>query len=196
MAQNKKSKNKEVKKEVESIVDTVDIDKINQIIDSSNINDFVLTKKTLTNIAEWALDGKSQFEIAHNLELTPLEWQYLMRICPAIMLVMQHCTAYADIVVAGTLFQTAIGGKTIKKKVPLKVKEYDQDTGKVIGEHYEMVEVEEVTEPNPFLLKYLAENKLSEKFGKGIKNNVGEHRDIINNMTEDERKAFEEMSAK
>lgn len=196
MAQNKKSKNKEVKKEVESIVDTVDIDKINQIIDSSNINDFVLTKKTLTNIAEWALDGKSQFEIAHNLELTPLEWQYLMRICPAIMLVMQHCTAYADIVVAGTLFQTAIGGKTIKKKVPLKVKEYDQDTGKVIGEHYEMVEVEEVTEPNPFLLKYLAENKLSEKFGKGIKNNVGEHRDIINNMTEDERKAFEEMSSK
>ena len=188
---------KELKKELNKITDVVDYNEMNKIInDSGQLEHFSLTKKTLTNIAEWALDGKSQFEIAHNLELTPLEWQYLIGVCPAILLVMQHSRAYADIVVAGTLFQTAIGGQKIKKKVPMKVKEYTVDEkGRsiVVGEHYEMVEIEETTPANPYLLKYLAEHKLSEQFGKETKDNSAEHRGIIDAMTEEERKAFEEM---
>lgn len=188
---------KELKKELNKITDVVDYNEMNKIIaDGGQLEHFSLTKKTLTNIAEWALDGKSQFEIAHNLELTPLEWQYLIGVCPAILLVMQHSRAYADIVVAGTLFQTAIGGQKIKKKVPMKVKEYSVDEkGRsiVVGEHYEMVEIEEIAPANPYLLKYLAEHKLSEQFGKETKDNSAEHRGIIDAMTEEERKAFEEM---
>ena len=196
MAQSKR----EIKKELKKITDTIDIDNMNNIISQNDqLEDFTITKKTLMNIAEWALDGKSQFEIAHNLELTPLEWQYLIDVCPAILLVMEHSRAYADIVVAGTLFQTAIGGKKIVKKVPLKVKEYDTDNkGRsiVVGEHYELVEVEEITQPNPYLLKWLAENKLSEKFGKEKKDTSQEHRDIIDAMSEEELKAVEEMGRK
>ena len=196
MAQTKK----EIKKELKNIIDVVDIEQLNSILDKSGrFEDFSISKKTLMNIAEWALDGKTQFEIAHNLELTPLEWQYLIKTCPAILVVMQHSSAYADIVVSGTLFQTAIGGKVIKKKLPMKVKEYDVDSkGRsiVVGEHYEMVEYEEVTEPNPMLLKYLAEHKMSEQFGKEKVDNSQEHRDIIENMSEEERKALEEMSGK
>ena len=190
----------EIKKELKSIIDVVDIEQLNSILDKSGrFEDFSISKKTLMNIAEWSLDGKTQFEIAHNLELTPLEWQYLTKTCPAILLVMQHSSAYADIVVSGTLFQTAIGGKIVKKKIPMKVKEYDVDSkGRsiVVGEHYEMVEYEEVTEPNPMLLKYLAEHKMSEQFGKEKTDNSLEHRNIIDNMSEEERKALEEMSGR
>jgi len=187
---------KEIKKEIDDIFGTVDIEQLNKVIGLDNqidtANGFKITHKTLKNIGEWALDGKSVFQIAHNLELTPIEMQYLMKVCPAILLVMEHTTAYADVVVAGTLFQTAIGGKVIKKKIPMKVKDYDN--GKVIGEHYEMIEVEETTEPNPILLKYLAEHKMSEKLGGGIKDNSKEHRDIIDNLTAEELKNLEEMS--
>lgn len=189
---------KEIKKQLSKITDVIDYEEMNNTLKlEGGLKDFTITKRTLMNIAEWALDGKSQFEIAHNLELTPLEWQYLMKICPAILIVMQHSRAYADVVVAGTLFQTAIGGKVIKKKIPMKVKDYDVDEkGRsiVVGEHYEMIEVEEVTEPNPMLLKYLAEHKLSEQFGKESTDNSQEHRGVIDAMTEEERKLFEEMN--
>ena len=190
MALNKK----QVKKELDKITDTIDYDQINKIIATNDsFEDFTITKQTLKNIGSWALDGKSQFEIAHNLELTPNEFKYLCKICPTILVVMQHSTAYADIVVAGSLYQTAIGGHTIKRKAPMKIKDYNED-GKVIGEHIEIVEYDEVQPSNPYLLKYLAEHKLSEQFGKEKVDNSAEHRGVIDNMSEEEIKAFQEMS--
>ena len=81
-------------------------------------------------------------------------------------------------------------GKIIKKKVPMKVRDYVE--GKIVGEHYEYVEVEEETQPNPYLLKFLAENKLSEKCGGSKKDSADEHREVIENMTEDEINAIKE----
>lgn len=183
---------KDLKDELNKITDTVDIDLTNKVLDlSEEIESFHLTKKTLNNIAKWALDGKSQFEIAQNLELSKKEWTYLCKVCPAILLVMQHSQAYADIVVAGTLYQTAIGGHTIIKKVPMKIKEYDD--GRVIGEHVEIIEVPEVQAPNPYLLKYLAENKLSEQFGKVKTDNSKEHREVVDVMSEEELKLIEKL---
>ena len=185
---------KDIKNELDKITDTVDIDITNKVLDlSGQIEKFHLTKKTLNNIAKWALDGKSQFEIAQNLELSKKEWAYLIRVCPAIIMVMQHSQAYADLVVAGTLYQTAIGGNIVKKKVPIKVKEYSH-TGRIIGEHIEIVEYDEVQQPNPYLLKYLAENKLSEQFGKVKVDNSKEHRDVIDAMGEEELKIVEALS--
>lgn len=192
---------KEIKAELDKITDTVDIDLTNKVIDlSGQIEKFHLTKKTLNNIAKWALDGKSQFEIAQNLELSTKEWEYLIKICPAIIFVMQHSQAYADVVVAGTLYQTAIGGHKIHKKIPMKVKDYgyNEDTGKswVVGEHIEMVEYDEEQPPNPYLLKYLAENKLSENFGKIKTDNSKGHREVIDVMSEEELKLIEKLGKK
>ena len=189
MARNRK----ELKEELNKITDTVDLKAVNQVMElSGEFENFGLTKKTLNNIAKWALDGKSQFEIAKNLELTQKEWLYLCKVCPAILLVMQHSQAYADIVIAGSLYQTAIGGHTIKKKVPIKLKDYD-DNGRVVGEHIEIVEIDEVQAPNPMLLKYLAENKLSENFGKVKTDNSKEHREVVDAMSEEELKVIESL---
>ena len=186
---------KDLKQELDKITDTVDIDFTNKIIDlSEEIEDFHLTKKTLNNIAKWALDGKSQFEIRQNLELSDKEWKYLIKICPAIILVMQRSEAYADIVVAGTLYQTAIGGHTIHRKQPIKIKEYDD--GRVVGEHIEYAEWDEVQPANPYLLKYLAENKLSENFGKIKTDNSKEHREVVDVMSEEELKLIEKLGNK
>lgn len=186
---------KDLKQELDKITDTVDIDFTNKIIDlSEEIEDFHLTKKTLNNIAKWALDGKSQFEIRQNLELSDKEWKYLIKICPAIILVMQRSEAYADIVVAGTLYQTAIGGHTIHRKQPIKIKEYKD--GRVVGEHIEYAEWDEVQPANPYLLKYLAENKLSENFGKVKTDNSKEHREVVDVMSEEELKLIEKLGNK
>lgn len=189
MARNKK----ELKQELKKITDTVNIELTNKVLNmSEEIKDFKLTEKTLNNIAKWALDGKSQFEIAQNLELSKKEWDYLLKVCPSILLVMQHSQAYADIVIAGSLYQTAIGGHTIHKKAPIKIKEYDN--GRVVGEHIEYAEWDEVQPSNPYLLKYLAENKLSENFGKVKVDNSKEHREVIDAMTEEELKTIESLN--
>ena len=182
----------DLKKELNKITDTVNIDLVNQVIQmGGELENFKLDKRVLTNIAKWALDGKSQFEIAQNLELTKKEWSYLCKVCPSILLVMQHSKAYADLVVAGTLYQTAIGGHTIHRKQPIKIKEYDD--GRVIGEHIEYAEWDEVQPSNPFLLKYLAENKLSENFGKVKADNSKEHREVVDIMTEEELSLIEKL---
>lgn len=192
MPKKENPKNK-IKKELEKITDTVDLENINNQLKNANIDKIEISKKTLTNIAKWFLDGKSEFEVRQNLELSSSEWNYLLKICPAVVFVMQHSMAYADMVVGGTLFQTAIGGRIIKKKVPMKVKDYVD--GKVVGEHYEIIEVEEESQPNPYLLKYLAENKLSEQFGNKKKDLSKEHRDVIDAMTEDEINAINEYKS-
>lgn len=183
---------KDLKQELDKITDTVDIDITNKIIDlSGEIEKFHLTKKTLNNIAKWSLDGKSQFEIQQNLELNDKEWKYLIRVCPAILLVMQHSQAYAEIVVAGTLYQTAIGGHKIHRKQPIKIKEYDN--GRVIGEHIEYAEWDEVQPSNPYLLKYLAESKLSENFGQAKIDNSKEHREVVDVMSDEELAIIEKL---
>lgn len=184
---------KEITQELKKITDTVDITITNKVLDlSGEMESFRLTKKTLENIAKWALDGKSQFEIRQNLELSDKEWKYLIKVCPAILLVMQHSQAYADIVVAGTLYQTAIGGHTIHRKQPIKIKEYEN--GRVTGEHIEYAEWDEVQPSNPYLLKYLAENKLSENFGKTKVDNSKEHREVIDALNDEELKLIEKLS--
>lgn len=190
MAQTKR----DIKKELDKITDTVDIDLTNKVLDMTPegmFEKFDLSKKTLNNIAKWALDGKSQFEIAQNLELTKKEWGYLCKVCPTILLVMQHSRAYADVVVAGTLYQTAIGGHTIHRKVPIKIKEYDN--GRVVGEHIEYAEYDEVQPSNPYLLKYLAEHKLSENFGAVQTDNSKEHREVVDVMSEEELALIEKL---
>lgn len=183
----KKKESTNVKEMVKDYANAIDFNFTNEIIEKSErLNDFKLSKPILENIAEWALNGNSDQEIRKKLELDKEQWGLLVSICPTLVLVMSHSRALADTIVAGSLFQVAIGGKKIKKLVPRAIGIYSED-GKKIGERLETIEVWEELPPNPILLKFLAEHKLSEKFGENKADNSQEYRDFIDNLTPEDR---------
>lgn len=156
----------------------INYDLVNKAISLSNDKDLqAISKKTVANIAKWALNGSSNAEIAENLELSQKQFKVLCEICPVLIYVMKESREMADIVIAGSLFQTAIGGKVIHKRVPIKVKDYEN--GVCVGEHIEYADTTEEMKPDSYLLKFLAENKLSEKFGKEKVDSSEEHKKII-----------------
>ena len=155
--------NKNVIDPVRELAKNVDIKTVNAILSNTELKDFEMNKSTIANIAEWALNGDSDTEIRKKLSLNKNQWAILVTVCPTLLLVMKESRALADVVVAGSLFQTAVGGRIITKQQPVKVKKYDDD-GKCCGEEIQIVEIQEELPPNPLLLKFLAENKLTEKF--------------------------------
>lgn len=179
----------------ETLIKSADIEYINQLLKKGDVGDFQMSKSTLSNIAGWALNGDSDAEIRKRLDLNKHQWAILCTVCPTMIMIMQHSRAMADLVVAGSLFQTAIGGKRIKKQVPVKEKiyEWNEDTGKswVVGEKTTIVEIEEELPPNPLLLKFLAENKLSEQFGdkKGV--NDKKIKEFVESLTPEDRALLE-----
>lgn len=183
------SKNKD--KTTEQLIKRADIDYINKMLSKSgDMNDFAMSPSTLSNIAGWALNGASDQEIRKNLDLNKHQWAILCTVCPTMIMIMQHSRAMADMVVAGSLFQTAIGGKRIKKQQPVRVREYDEK-GLVCGEHYEVVEIEEELPPNPVLLKFLAENKLSEQFGDKKTNRNEKLRELVDSLSPEDKALIE-----
>lgn len=175
----------------EQLIKQADISYINKLLSKSDeMGDFVMSQSTLTNIAGWALNGASDNEIRKNLDLNKHQWAILCTVCPTMIMVMQHSRAMADVVVAGSLFQTAIGGKRIKKQQPVRVREYD-DKGLVCGEHYEIIEIEEELPPNPVLLKFLAENKLSEQFGDKKASRNEKLRELVDSLSPEDKALIE-----
>lgn len=163
-----------------------DYDAINHIISITNNEDLgKISKQVVKNIAEWSLNGEDKKQIAERLEMTPKQFDTLCKICPVLIHVMESGTQMANIVATGSLFQTAIGGQFIKKQVAVKVKDYDSD-GTVIGEHYEKMWIEEELPPNPMLLKFIAEKKLSERFGDDKADQDKVINTTIDNMTKEE----------
>jgi 6-pyruvoyl-tetrahydropterin synthase len=177
---------KEEKKVVQSIIEQIDLKSLNIQLEGK-VNNLILTEKTLENIAKWALDGKSQTEIRNNLELTEYEWEYLKMTCPTMLLLMSKTTAYADVVIAGTLVQTAIGGVEYEEPTPIKIKLYEN--GRCVGEDVKIIKVPKKTQPNPDLLKFLSIHKLSENFSEKPKTDSKEYKDVIATMSDDEKKA-------
>lgn len=177
---------------IKELAKNVDIKTVNQLLSQTELKDFEMNKSTITNIAEWALNGNSDNEIRQKLSLNKNQWAILVTICPTLLLVMKESRALADVVVAGSLFQTAIGGKIITKQQPVKIKLYDAD-GKVYGEKVEIVETKEELPPNPLLLKFLAEHKLSEKLGDNPINRESEYKKMVESLTPEERALIEAM---
>lgn len=165
-------KKPQVDEDTTKLISKVDIDFVNQLMNNSQeMKDFAISKSTLANISSWALNGESDKEIREHLDLTEHQFAILCTVCPTLLLIMERSRAMADLIVAGSLFQTAIGGKRIKKQQAVKVGDYVD--GVKVGEHVEKVWLEEELPPRPELLKFLAENKLSEQFGerKGVDDN-------------------------
>ena len=100
----------------------------------------------------------------------------------------------ADTIIAGSLFQVAIGGKKIRKTVAKNVTEYDSN-GKACGQHLETIELWEEMPPNVEALKFLATHKLSEKFGDKQVDNSSRMKDLVNKFTP-EQMAIIEMASK
>lgn len=178
-------------KTTEQLIKQADIDYINKLLSKTDdMGDFAMSPSTLSNIAGWALNGASDQEIRKNLDLNKHQWAILCTVCPTMIMIMQHSRAMADMVVAGSLFQTAIGGKRIKKQQPVRVREYDEK-GLVCGEHYEVIEIEEELPPNPVLLKFLAENKLSEQFGDKKTNRNEKLRELVDSLSPEDKALIE-----
>lgn len=169
----------------------LDYDFINNIIKTTDNTDIgKISEKTIRNICKWALNGLSSEEISANMELTQKQFNLLCTICPTIVYVMQSSYAFADMVIAGTMFERAIGHCKIKKQVLAKVKDYNEN-GQVCGEHYDKIWVEEELPPDPNLLKYIAEKRLSEKFGEKVVDDDEETRKVVKTLTP-EQMAFVE----
>lgn len=177
---------------IRELAKNVDIKTVNQLLSNTELKDFEMNKSTISNIAEWALNGSSDTEIRQRLSLNKHQWAILTTVCPTLLLIMKDSRALADVVVAGSLFQTAVGGKRIRKQVPVKFKVYDEN-GKVEREDYKVIEIEEELPPNPLLLKFLAEHKLSEKFGETRIESNDNMKKIIETMTPEERALIEAM---
>lgn len=177
-------------KTTEQLINKTDIDFVNQMIRKGGLDDFAMSKSTLANISSWALNGDSDQVIRKKLDLNKHQWAILCSVCPTLIMIMEHSRAMADMVVAGSLFQTAIGGKRIKKQVPVKYKVYDE-SGKVEREEYKIVEIEEELPPNPMLLKFLAENKLSEQFGDKRGVDDKKIKDFVDNLSPEDRALLE-----
>lgn len=185
-------KKSEILNPVKELADSVDIKTVNSILQNTELKDFEMNKSTITNIAEWALNGESDNEIRKHLDLNKNQWAILVTICPTLLLVIKETRALADIVIAGSLFQTAVGGRRIPKQVPCKYKIYDAD-GKVIGEDYKIIEIWEELPPNAILLKYLAEHKMSEKLGENAQAKESDYKKIVDSLTKEERALLEAM---
>ena len=177
------------------LVSKVDIDFVNQMIGKSEeMGDFKISKSTLANISSWALNGESDKDIREHLDLTDHQFAILCTVCPTLLLIMDRSRAMADLIVAGSLFQTAIGGKRIKKQQAVKVGDYVD--GVKVGEHVEKVWLEEELPPRPELLKFLAENKLSQNFGERKGVDESKMKELADSLTERDRALIEQMSKK
>ena len=185
-------KNQNVLDPIRELAKSVDMKVVNDLLSNTELKDFEMNKSTITNIAEWCLNGASDNEIRQKLSLNKHQWAILTTVCPTLLIIMKDSRALADVVIAGSLFQTAIGGKRIKKQQPMRVKEYDEK-GLVCGEHYEIVEYEEELPPNPLLLKYLAEHKLNEKLGDNPQMNESDYKKMVESLTPEERATIEAM---
>ena len=88
---------------VKELAKNVDIKTVNKLLAQTELKDFEMNKSTITNIAEWALNGNSDSEIRQKLSLTKNQWAILVTICPTLLLVMKESRALADVVIAGSL---------------------------------------------------------------------------------------------
>lgn len=182
----KKSNKSIVKQITEEYVKNTDFKIVNEVLEDKGMNDFEMNKTTLMNIAEWSLNGDSEKEIRTKLDLNEKQWGLLCSLCPTIIFVMKHSKSLAETLLVGTIFETAIGGKRVKKCVPKALTEYD-DRGKPCGQHIVMVETWEELPPNPALLKYLAEKKLNEKLGEKPLDDSHKFKEVVERLTDEER---------
>lgn len=161
---------KQTNEVADKLIAKVDTDFVNQMLaNDGDTKDFAISKSTLANISSWALNGESDKDIREHLDLTEHQFAILLSVCPTLIAIMETSRAMADLIVAGSLVQTAIGGKHIRKQQLIKVGIFEENENgqKVkVGEKVEKHWVEEELPPNPMLLKFLAENKLNEKFGE------------------------------
>ena len=59
---------------VKELAKSVNIKTVNELLSQTELKDFEMNKSTISNIAEWALNGNSDNEIRQKLSLTKNQW--------------------------------------------------------------------------------------------------------------------------
>ena len=177
---------------IKELSKSVDTNLVNELLEQTDLNNFEMTKATIENIAEWCLNGNSDTEIRQKLSLNKHQWGVLVACCPTLLVVMQQSRSLAEVLLAGSLFQRAVGGKIVKKQTVVKKKIYED--GKVVGEENEIVWLQEELPPEPSLLKFLAEKKLNEKLGENANKTTENYKNVVNNLTDEDLAKLEQMS--
>ena len=186
-------KQNEILDPIKQLASGIDMKQVNKLLKETSLKDFEMQKQTIENIAEWCLNGNSDTEIRKKLALTENQWLVLVACCPTLLVIISQSRQLAEVVLAGSLYQTAIGGKIVRKQQLARVHKYD-DNGKVIGERIEKVWVEEELPPNPLLLKFLAEKKLDEKLGENSNKEKDNFKDIIDNVSKEDLALLKAMN--
>lgn len=182
-----KTKAQEVaEKTLYKYADLIDYDNVNKALKLADKDVGEVSKQTLKNIGKWALNGQDENEIAQNLEMTTKQFKTFMQLCPSVAYILAQGKEMANVIVAGSLLQTAIGGQIVRKQQLVKINDFDEN-GMKIGEHYERMWVEEELPPNPNLLKFIAEHKLNDKFGEEKSDDDGKKfKKTLENMSPEE----------
>ena len=75
-----KNMQNEILDPIRELAKNVDIKTVNQLLAQTELKDFEMNKSTITNIAEWALNGNSDNEIRQKLSLNKNQWAILVTI--------------------------------------------------------------------------------------------------------------------
>lgn len=127
-------------------------------------SDSELNKQTLKNIFDWACDGKSDKEIAKFMSLTKKEFEEMKAKYPEIIGVMAKGEVYANTQLALSMYELAVGGKTMYKQVLATETIYD-DYGKKVKTVQKPITIKYQLEPNFYAQKFLMEHKEPKTFG-------------------------------
>ena len=185
-------KNNEILDPIKALASGIDMKQVNKLLKETSLKNFEMQKQTIENIAEWCLNGNSDTEIRKKLALTENQWLVLVACCPTLLVIISQSRQLAEVVLAGSLYQTAVGGKVVRKQQLVRIHDYDE-SGKVCGEHIEKEWVEEELPPNPLLLKFLAEKKLNEKLGENAGNEKNNFKEVIDNVSKEDLAMIQAM---
>lgn len=185
--------NKIIKQVTDEIVETTDINTIEDYLDKDEFK-IKLSRKTIENVVRWSINGADTKEIAKNLELTEKQFNMLVAFCPALMWAMQEGSTLSELVITASAYQKAIGGKKRRREVLSYEVETEYDSnGKITSQKKKPTKVVlwEEEPADSSLLKYFMENKQSDNFGESKKEiDEDRYKNIIRGMSENDKEAL------
>lgn len=150
-----------------------------------------LFKQLIKNIYEWSINGKNHNEIAQYLSLSKKEFDDLIHKYPEMMGAMVKGKEFANTMLSMSMYEMAMGKKTVKRQVPVKEDVYED--GKKVGTKTNVIWVEEEIPANVKFnaLKFLLENQVPQVYGKMIKEkDENEYAKALMNMSDADKKAL------
>jgi hypothetical protein len=136
-------------------------------VDSKGIVKDEEIKGTIRNIFNWSSEGKSEKEISQYLNMDLRDFKSLCKQYPIFLGAMSKGKAMAKMMVSASMYELAIGGKKIKKLVPVTTCEYNEN-GKMISKTTTYANVETELPPDFNAQKYILSRKDPKNWGDDV----------------------------